>query len=407
MIGENGGWSSDYIEADIFLNDCLNLVREDPFKEDLPPAPLPAVPDSPEIRMVRAAFGGQVCVPDERSIEQRKRDSDLAQRSAMRAFVGTIPPRVRTILECYASRRWNILNLLAYCPGAESLHASNPTLFYMLASYNEFRESAVDADDRYQVVRELICRPQREILAWFGFPATESVRRILARIEPVSLWIYRIEPLLETLHNPVVCKLLRHLPRINDGVLQLVAHANYINYLTPQLLAEVATDTGHNRQSSTGGALRDIIDLGGELDGIRIPAYFTTLDRLRRVHEAVLRQSYFSYDDIIEQVHAGVIPDHLPPPPFPVNAYAIPIRTVDALDDEEMQMEHRVLGYARAVIRGDCYIYRVLFPVRATAQIVRDGSGWRLGHVFGRQRAKIPQPLRLAIADAIFGRRSP
>jgi len=71
-----------------------------------------------------------------------------------------------------------------------------------------------------------------------------------------------------------------------------------------------------------------------------------------------------------------------PPPPFPGNQDIQPIMTHEELLREGLEMEHCVGSYKSRVMREECYIYRVLSPMRATLEICLKHSP-RIGQLKG------------------------
>jgi hypothetical protein len=77
-----------------------------------------------------------------------------------------------------------------------------------------------------------------------------------------------------------------------------------------------------------------------------------------------------------EQMIATFRADHgtnrFPLPPFPGCAEIMPVTTIEDLVREGDQMHNCVASYAERIFRGECCIYRVLAPERATLQVAMD-----------------------------------
>jgi len=398
-----GRWQETGQQVHSVLAELLEAGRERP--PDAPPVPeeLPPLPESPEISQVLAMFGGQVVDERVEAIAERNRDAFAAwqRQHALFSLAQTIPEPVRRILYTFSHGQWNILNLLAHCPGADELYASNPTLFFMLAHIKDTREPALRHP--MQTARRLLRRPQRQVLEWFGFPPLETVRRSLSRITPAAVGLYEIERLRELIQDAKVRKMLSHLPVINAGVLGLISMFYLHPYLTPCLLAEVAADRTHDRETNLDAILNDSISMSRNTDAVRMPSSFTSMERLYHIHDELMRRCVLSNEKIAEQMYSGTRPDQLPEPPFPGNEVVIPIRTVRDLWREGSEQDHCVGCFASRVLDGDAYIYKVLQPVRATAEIVLHHKTWSLGQIYGARNKPVSPPVVQAVGNAILG----
>lgn len=69
------------------------------------------------------------------------------------------------------------------------------------------------------------------------------------------------------------------------------------------------------------------------------------------------------------------------PPVPPVRAIE-PLTSVEALEEEGRAQDNCVAAYAKRIAQGSTYIYRVLWPERATLSLVRDEAGnWARGEL--------------------------
>jgi len=395
-------WRVDRKRAETFFSEYLHLERVRPPAEPPIPVDLPPIPQSPEISQVLAMFGGVVVDPKRRTVERQNAAAYAAWRYGhdMADFFKAIPPDVRKIVLCYEHHRWEILNLLANCPAASELHASNPALFFMLANHRVFK-SGVKAPLR--VIGGLIRRPQRLILAWLGFPPSETVRKSLAKIIPGALVIADLQRLRKAVRAPAVRKMLGHVPSINAGVLKLVLTTPTHSHVTPRLLAEVAADSTHDTYSDIHHVLEETIEIGQTEGGCHCPSSFSSLQRLYQVHDHLAGKREVSPDDLIFEMLYGTRPDEVPEPPYPGNEDVIPLRSVRAMFKEGTDMEHCAGFRSENVIGGNCYLYKVLHPVRATAELVRHHQTWSLGYIHGVRNAAIPKYVAKEVQSAIFG----
>ena len=70
-----------------------------------------------------------------------------------------------------------------------------------------------------------------------------------------------------------------------------------------------------------------------------------------------------------EDAQMRVAPTPFPPPPVPGNVTIQPLTNDSMLREEGRIMHHCVGKYGGAVRKGECFIYRILMPVRATLEI--------------------------------------
>ncbi len=349
------------------------------------------------------AFGGTIdtAASDEIQKQNRAHFAEWRHKHAVLDFFGQIPEDIRRIVQAYRERRWHILNLLARCPGTDELHHSNPAICYMLASNWVFRKPAVKQPMR--AARSLVRRPQRQILDWLGFPATEAVRKILAKINPESLSVNNLLYLRTALADQGICKLLSHLPTINTGVLFLVNSKATSPSITPRLLAEVAADPKQASEATTYRTLCDTLNMAGMTGDTSCPQLFGTIPRLIKVHDRLTERLNTMFDNgpgILQEIRG--VPQTLPDPPFPGTETITPITTTRGLFEEGKNMHHCVGSYARMVADRRLYVYRVTSPVRATAAIYLKDDQWIILQTTGPRNVNIPDNVIETIRKAIF-----
>jgi hypothetical protein len=398
-----GRWQKDFQQADRYLR---RLLWEPPSRPPVEPpkaVELPPIPDTPEIRKVLAMFGGEVEDPSRIVIEKQNRDaySEWRRNHDVLDFLETIPADIREIVRCYSEGHWRILNFLAHCPGADEMHASNPALFYMLADIREARGSSVKHP--VEAAKYLLRRPQRQALGWFGFPPTETVRKSLAKMLHCVFGAVDVCWLRGAMQCPGIQKMLGHLQRINVGAVTLVIRPELNSYLTPRLLADIAHDESHDKDSNIDSILNDAIFMSSRVDGMKMPSSFTSVADIYQIHDELLRRCHLTPDEVVEQMLSGVREDTLPAPPFRGTEDVVPIQTVGGLYMEGAEMEHCAGFLSAFVLQGNSYVFKVMAPVRATAEIVRHHQSWKIKQVQGFHNAKISTQIIKQVEAAIFG----
>lgn len=328
--------------------------------------------------------GGLPSLPPAWLPAQLALEADARQRLA-----ATFPSDIRAVLAPFATRQWHLAVLLARCPGALDLVRSNPALAFCLASSWCFRRQPVRWPLRS--VRRLLKRRQRDMVAWLGFPATESMVRLLRKVPPAACRVPHLLNLRRIARDAWSVPYVRHLPRLNATALALLACRGLRAELTPRLVREMTEAAPDGEISATMRLLEDTWEMGVVLGRFRNPP-FASLQQLRRTHDAFvweLRQVYGH--DLAANGEA------FPPPPIPGTPDILPLTTAAELVQEGEEMRHCVAIYAPRVRAGECYVYRVLRPTRATVSLVRQGRRWELEQVAGIANADVPDEVLEAV----------
>jgi hypothetical protein len=268
------------------------------------------------------------------------------------------------------------------------LSHSNPALLFALASNWAFHKPAVQWPVR--AARSLINRKQRVILKWLGFPATESVRRLLAKISPDALTVPRLLWLREHLPDPACLVLLQHLPRINDIVLRLVTSKRVRPHLTPRLLLDLCVIEPQDYplfQQAPKELLYDTMRMCEAVNWERCPVLFRSLEALKALHRDLGWRIAW-----VLRMRKGVSYKRLPLPPFPGTEWIRPLKTVEAIAREGWEQEHCAASYISRVAEGHQYLYCVLKPLRGTLAISRQAGTRRWYPSQFRQLANAPVP---------------
>lgn len=377
-------WKPTRTCADVYLSPWLRT----PCVEQQEIEPGPDVPSS-----------GQLVLPgilDPRPGDDWWMSFERRNEQAIAAYTELIPADVLERVSRYGTRRWHVLNLFARCPGALDLDQSNPALLYALASNWVFHEPAVARPMR--AARSLVFKKQQRILDWLGFPATESMRRILSRIVPASLSVEHLLYLRGSLSEPGVMACLRHTERINAGALKLLTSRTWRRYVTPRLIADVGRDAVHDDPTPpVVRLLADTVNMAEMVGRRHCPTKFVSLDRLKAVHDALAAE--LRPENSTEY-------DSLPPafdvPPFPGTEAILPIRTPDELFQEGFLQKNCCASRAASILCGREYLYRVVRPIRATLSIIRTGNRWVADELFQAFNQPVDRRTRAAIFRELF-----
>ena len=89
-----------------------------------------------------------------------------------------------------------------------------------------------------------------------------------------------------------------------------------------------------------------------------------------------------------------------PAPPIAGTNDIIPLRTALELSIEGNQQHHCVNSYADRVHSGNCYIYRILKPQRATLSIVKTAAGeWAIGELLVACNNSVDEKTEQKVSD--------
>lgn len=318
-------------------------------------------------------------------------------------FIRQIPSDVRHELARYRDRCWHLLSVLARCPGALDLSQSSPALLFALASNWVFHKPAVSQPIR--AVRSLVNRKQCVIQQWLGFPGTESVRRILAKIAPEALSIRGLVFLRSVINDPVCVKLLGHLPVINESALALATHYRLRAHVTPCLLRDALQQekeldgSGRHRRPAVEiiGLMQDTVRMCEVVRWEHCPTTFHSLRGVKRLHDALVPRVN---EAILLQGNA--LPENLPAPPFGGTDEIVPLTTVAALVREGQEQHNCVAVRASMVARGCQYLYSVRAPVRGTLSVRFNGIGWMPSEFLLACNKPVPAAIRTTTFNALF-----
>ncbi len=383
------GWRGDRVHAEHFLS-CQYWGYDPPVQ----PAPLDAyrLPDE-ELEPLQLANCPASYIEEVRVDSWHRAMAGWRELVAHDAFFGAIPADIRKIIEPLRWRGWHLLCLLARCPDALDLYHNNPALAFALSGHWLYRESPVKHAMRAS--QRLVYKKQKEILAWMGFPGTETVRRMFRKIKIDELHPVTLLNLKETLKDPNRVKLLAHLPVIKPDALRLVNHTGLVTYVTPSLLLDIA-ENGDRYPRAT-HYLEDTLRMDKRLGGGFIPRRFTSLKKLGEVHDELSNLNYR---------HFGLptygVADEFPDPPYAGTDHIKPLRTRVELIQEGKEMRHCAGAYDRDVADGWLYVYKVTAPVRATLSLSCDGKDWQAREVRLFANKPVPRPIEHEVISAVF-----
>jgi len=384
------GWRPTRKWADALFSDPLFLDKK----------PLPEKPTRPFVLP-----GGQMILPGIMITAEYRALRAYGDHVARTAFINLIPEEIRQELQRYGDRRWHLMNILARCPGALDLSRSNPALLFALASNWAFHRPAVTQPVR--AARSLVWKKQKAIQEWLGFPGTEPVRRLLAKITPEAVNVEGLLYLRDALLNPAYVKLLSPLPKLNRAALMLAADRRTIEHVTPKLLEDTLENPTAKTFSGELDGRQDVyklmvdtVRMANRVNWEKCPKTFCSVKRVQTVHDDLAPRL-----DLLRLRKEYNIPDRFSDPPFLGTEHIIPLTTPEEMFREGYLQKNCVGSYVCPVAEGWEYMYRVAQPVRATLSIAFEAGAWVSREFYKACNQPIEAGMRKEILTALF--RSP
>jgi hypothetical protein len=247
---------------------------------------------------------------------------------------------------------------------ARELLEQSPALGFSVAHNEKFGSSVSDSAD---LATWLSTLKQREIARWLGFPGSQAWANILSKIPADIVSLESVLSLQRAAGHSDLEKLLSHLGAINAGVIGLVTSQPALQVITPSLLAEVAQAPDERNSAQLFHLVNDIVDLHSRARPNWAVRPFRSIAEVQRKHQETVDE----YAAFLTMVEEG----RLPEPPLPGTEQIIPLSDAEHLHVEGCSQHNCVGSYAEQVRKGQCYLYKVLAPERATLSIAKGPDG--------------------------------
>jgi len=289
------------------------------------------------------------------------------RRAAFQAFRSFIPEQLAKACEEIPGRQLTMLSLLQASSAAVELAQGNRALVFALSHPEFFRERYSTLQGAAIVAK----RRQREIVAWLGFPETDSAVKTLSKMASGSIFKQPLRALRSSLKSAPSAKILSHLPRINTGLLGFLSNEELCAMAPMALLREVSENRDEDIRTQSADVFQRCLAMARELgESLRRPG---SIPKLEEWHQ---------------EIHAKWLiknppgPKPFPPPPLEGTPTIQPILNAEGLIEEGREQSNCVGTYANQVRTGQTFIYRVLAPERCTLSIVLGPGGqWVIGEL--------------------------
>lgn len=315
------------------------------------------------------------------------RADDEREAQAYRRLFEPIPDDVIDAIGSYSERQWQMLSLIARCPGALELHNSNPALAFSIASnrvfYNRFAQRPLAQ------MRFLAGRKQRDALAWLGFPPTEAAVRVFKKIAVSDVNIPMLMALRKGMKSPQVNKLLAHLSGITPAVAHILGEPSLLALSSFRLIEELSVTGDNDASMQHLFRLRDVEEMSLRMKPVKSIVISST-ERLFEVYEQMV-------EEINRVEREGLFQYLFPPAPLQGTNTIEPVESPLELLREGEAQHNCAAQYTGRVAEGKAYLYRVLAPERATICVLKKRRKWVLSEI----KAACNRPVGFETAKAV------
>lgn len=265
-------------------------------------------------------------------------------------------------------------------PEALDLAFTNPPLAVALANAQGWDTFGLVRVDR-AFISGLLRQRRRRICGALGYPSSERVVRILAKVQTQACRVNLLVRVRSSLRKPEILSIFSHLPTVSAAQLRVAADLGNVRRVSPALFENLATQFTRESEDGWGRLLRQIETVLYLRPSQWRP--FRSVQKLRRSYDREWRKlaGLQNFDPFHGNAALHGIP--FPPAPLPGIDDIQPIDSAAAFVEEARTMSHCVLSYAWRVAEGDTYLYRVMIPERATLLIGYCGTSWRMEELAG------------------------
>ena len=238
--------------------------------------------------------------------------------------------------------------------------------------------------------------PQRELVGWLGFPASEAGVRLLRKIPPAACHVMSLLYLRTAMRDLDTRERLSHTHQLDATTLRLMSDERVRQRVSSGFVTALAAAApGVGMISQHVRTLRDCLEMEALLPAAGVPR-FTSIGQLIRHHDVLAarlnREGVSRWDNL-----------QFPPPPLPGTDDIVPLLSPEALLAEGREQANCVASYGCRVARGGQFIYRVLAPERATLLVVRGRDGWQVGELAGPGNEPVAAVTRRAVERWLAG----
>lgn len=227
-----------------------------------------------------------------------------------------------------------------------------------------------------QLIQKDVKAGLRQMLARVFFKdqsrLSKSQLKVIRKVDVGSNWsMDMVAPLVWALNTPSIYKTLQHAATIHMPVIKGLKkhlsnpHGHFVNSI---YVKKLLLDPGQTQQqlAAIDRAIRDTCRMANQLSMIEAITnrlmVAKSYQQIDAIHDEMVQQ-FNEYSYQLAQT------DEFPIPPFTGTEHIIPIDNKADLLKEGREMKHCVGSYTNQVKCGNCYIYKVMEPQRATLSV--------------------------------------
>jgi hypothetical protein len=332
-------------------------------------------------------------------------EPEATKKEAYDQLRQTMPFSYAIALAPFKSHQWNPLVFLSMKRRFYDLLKSSPVLAYLLANDERVRMMVFRKE---LMLDDLTGMKQAELLNLLDLPSTKAFAQIFRKIAPASACPALTAMLRRCATDPDRIKKLAHLQKINLGALTLLTREESVRrQVTPQLLEEVSQNRSEAHYAVTANRLSESIRWHQELHANRPFPALRSREALNAYHEEIsaAAQQYFQTTGATaraekQESFRRTLDKPFGEPPIPGSDTIRPLTTPRELVAEGYAQHNCVGTYSDRVRSGNCCIYRVLEPERATLSIVKvSGGDWMISELYTACNKPVKSETRQAVKE--------
>lgn len=311
--------------------------------------------------------------------------------AASRAWCAHMPPPVLAMVRAYPDLRAELIELAERdTEGVLRLYRRNSALLKVVAGL-DFHLITIGRDLLDEaIVKEqlrLLSGPPREILGALALPTERGLARIFSRLPARHASLQELGMLVIACRTPKLLARLRHVPKLNGEVLELLEGLSHSICDVPllNLAAQKPRKDGLSISEVVRGIVRTRASM--RIDPWPYRGWVNDWARLRRAHLRTLEkfarqlgpfpQSPVATD--LAHVPEGFAPEAM--------------ETVAAVYAETLGAGLNPEEEIRAVLDKESYVFRVTMPERLTLVVRKiPGEGWHIWKALSPELGSLPTP---------------
>ena len=303
---------------------------------------------------------------------------------------GSIPPAIWGKVKQYEFGQLPLLQSLATSSAARELFAHSPHLLWLIANTPSSRLGTEN-------LNVLLSKKRTKILVELGYAGIPAQVKFINKVKILRGDEREFLLLPKALEDPAIVNRLAHSSDIPIWMLHVLQRfPKALKSSFPEQMGSMRFESLSDSSAyflMVYSLLKDTLTLGQRLDIVnadQIVQRTSCLD-IKNLHDRWTAR----YNQLTDE-RLKTLPD-FPAPPYAGTPDIQPITTPAELKQEGREMAHCVGSYLNRVYDGDCYIYKVTAPERATLELLHTPHGWVVGQCKGMRNA----PLEKAIVEKV------